>query len=140
VPELPTITNPEPVVTPAVAEVTYPEKYIIKLEGLTPTGQSPAQLQDVQALLIGFRPYNKTTQRLYGSSDHDTYHTIPNIWTEAARVPLFAQALGLIVTVAGLLDQERYLVEAIADPETPAENLAAMQASLVEVQTALGIS
>lgn len=133
-----TISNPEPVVIPPVAQIEYPHKYIVKLEGLTPTGTGNPT--DKQALLIGFRPYNQSTKDIYPDSSKDTFHTIDNIWEEAVRVPLFAQTLGMIVQVAALLDAERYYVGKLAEENITAEQTAIYNSGLLEVQTTLGIS
>jgi hypothetical protein len=126
---LPQITNPAPVVipaVPAVEEKRYDEAFIV---GLVLSSRAAAD----QQLLVTLRPYNYAASELYPGADADSRFIVDNVWAEAARVPAFAQVMGGICQVTSLLVREKQLV-AVAEPT------AEQVAELAAVRTELGIS
>ena len=131
---LPPIVLPEPVVIPAVPEKRYDEAYIVNLwlDTLDPTGVA-------QPLTITLRPYNQDTAEVFPDGSRDVQHKIDNVWQEAARVPLFAQVMGGIVTVTSLLVQERSLQTRLAALAEDEPGRADVAGALAAVQAALGM-
>lgn len=129
---LPKIDNPAPVVIPPVEAKTYDAAHIVGLTLDEPVGDGRQQLR------VMFRPYNYDTGELYPNRSQDQPLVIWDVWAEAARNPLFAQAMGGIVQVGALLLKERHLVHAI--PEATEESRPALEAELSAVRLAMGIT
>lgn len=134
--DLPQIVSSTPVVVPAVAEKTYPDLYITGLN--LQTGETPTD----QSLIVGLSAYNYTTKELAPRASIGLISTVtfivPNIWVEAARVPLFAQVMGGIVTVVNLMKSERDISAKIAASKD-VDEIAALTVELQGVQQQLGI-
>lgn len=131
---LPEIVLPNPVITPAIAEVVYPNGYIVRLE--LGTQDTQGNQQDLRVVL---RPYNLSTATLYPSADEDIGHDIPDLWGEVQRVPLLAQTMSGIVTVINLLIQEKTLIQQLGTT-TSEEDKATIKASLDSIQSQLGVT
>ena len=131
---LPPIVLSEPVVIPAVPERRYDEAYIVNLwlDTLDAAGSA-------QPLTITLRPYNQDTAELFQDGSRDVQHAIGNVWAEAARVPLFAQVMGGIVTVTSLLVQERSLAAKLAGMADDDPGRAAVAGELAAVHSAMGM-
>jgi hypothetical protein len=84
-------------------------------------------------------PYNYSTKEIL-KDGKPTEFGIPDVYAEADRVPLLAQVVGGIVTVLGLLIQEKTLKEQIAAGTSAGIDVTALTASLASVETALGIT
>jgi hypothetical protein len=125
------IYNPDPLTIPAIEEKTFPDFYCIEFVVSQPRDGN-------QSLVATFRPYNKTTGELYSGADKDYQIILDDVFAEAARVPIFAQAMGYILTSLSLGIQERKLVKAMENTTDETE-LAALQAQLDAVHTAMGM-
>ena len=104
---LPPMQSPTPVETPAQEAVSYPNLFLTRLQ----VEQIPDQLDHNVFVSVG--AYNYETGQLSPNPDHQWFHRINGLLAEADRVPLLAQAMGLVVTVTGLLIQERVLLEQV---------------------------
>ena len=133
--DLPDIFNPQPVTIPAQDEKTYPNGWCREYHCFT-------NQDGTMSLRATIRPYNKATGELYPKSDRDYEIFIKDIFVEVARVAMFAQLMGLTLTCLGLGIQERHLIEQIngLDPDTQADQIAALQAELSQVETTMGAS
>lgn len=109
---LPIIENPNPVVTPAVAERQYNESYLVELRLSTPTSDGT-----VQPLRAVYRPYEYATQTLYPSHEHDFTVTVENIWPLAVAHPLTAQVVGGLIAVLTLEENLRKAEAAVVDSQ-----------------------
>jgi hypothetical protein len=114
--DLPRIISDEPVVVPAIPAVdvqNYPDLYLTELN--LSTGNSATE----QTISVGFRPYNYDTKQLaqnpmnpmmpFPMYPQKNIHPI-NVWEEAARSTLFAQAMGAVVYYTTLKYQEETLL------------------------------
>lgn len=128
--DLPTIYNPDPVVIPASE---FPDNYLISLSVLPPDRYGRQMLRAM------FRPYNKAEGKLYFSNDRDMALTIPNIMEEVVRVPLFAQAMGAVITASSLGLKEKTLIEKIAALLPGSDEHTALAAELAATRAAMGI-
>jgi hypothetical protein len=114
--ELPRIISDTPLTTPAIQAVdaqTYPDLYLTELN--LSTGSSSTD----QTIHVGFRPYNYDTKQL-APNQMNPMQPFPmypqknvqsiNVWEEAARSTLFAQAMGAVVYYTNLKFQEETLL------------------------------
>lgn len=129
---LPPMQSPTPVETPAQEAASYPNLFLTRLQ----VEQIPDQLDHNVFVSVG--AYNYETGQLSPNPDHQWFHRINGLLAEANRVPLLAQAMGLVVTVTGLLIQERVLLEQSAAEEDP-EAKAALEGQLATIRAQLGI-
>jgi hypothetical protein len=131
--DLPSIYNPDPVVVPAQDQKTYPDSYLVGMF------LSPPDENLKQSMTLVYRPYNKVAGEMYPSTDKDIRFIIADILAEAARAPLFAQAMGYVLTSASLGLQEKTLMKQIAELPDNDPGLAALQTQLAAVHNAMGI-
>lgn len=98
--ELPRIPSDKPTVVPAVAAKEYPDKYIVSL-GVSryPDGRQPCEVM--------FQAYNYDTKELCESPETVERMHLNDVWQEAERSPVFAQAMEELVRVILLFYQER---------------------------------
>ena len=131
--ELPSIYNPSPIVLPAQDETTFPDSYLISMNLMTPSKDGKQQIKFV------LRPYNKSTKAMYPGVGKDTTLTFGDVFAEAARVPIFAQTMGLLLTAVSLGLHEKTLVCAIDSLEENDPELVQLNAELAQVRTAMGM-
>lgn len=124
---LPQIPNPNPVVTPAVAERQYNESYLVELRLSTPTSDGT-----VQPLRAVYRPYEYATQTLYPSHERDFEVCFENIWPLAMAHPLTAQVVGGLITVLTLEQNLRTAEYALADAQATLDGANARIAAITE--------
>lgn len=106
-PELQRIPSDKTVVKPATVEKIYTDKFIV---GLSVVVQSDG----TQPCTVVFQAYNFDTKELSDDPSTVEQFRIDNIWTEAARSPVFAQVLGGLVQVIFLKYQEDTLHKLIS--------------------------
>jgi hypothetical protein len=127
--DLPKIYNPNEIVVPAQDKKSYPDGWCREFYVYPPDSEGK------QALVAMFRPYNKATGEMYQFEDKDYKITIDNIFAEVERVPLFAQAMGYIITSLSLGVHELVVLEKLkSDP-----NNAIWLNELASVRSAMGI-
>lgn len=141
---LPRIDADTPVVVPgkpAVAEKTYPDKFIVGLSISTDINSLK------QSVTVSLRPYNYDTQELMsmpnppwlhtGSIQIDELFVIDDIESEAARVPLLAQTMGMIVVLTKALVAEKNILKKL-ETATGEEKIA-LEAQLATIIKTLGM-
>jgi hypothetical protein len=143
---LPRIDADTPVVTPgqpAVAEKTYPDKFIVGLNISTDVNSLK------QSVTVSLRPYNYDTQELmpqphppwshHGPVHIDELFVVDDIESEAGRVPLLAQTMGMIVVATKALVAEKSLLKKMEDVKISSEERTSLEAHLVDVRKTLGM-
>jgi hypothetical protein len=120
--------SPDPTVVPAAEEKVYADLYLTHMR-VVPNGEKDHRVT------VTMQPYDYETDDILPAGQ--LTHVIPSLKVEAARVPLLAQAMGLMIIVAGLLVQEKALVEKIEN-ETDPDTRVALEAHLVSVRAGLG--
>lgn len=125
---LPRIEAITPVILPPTDQKEYPDLFIRKWLMMRLSGT-------LMKLDIDLSPYNWDLAE-FGPGNGVNF-SIKDVFAEAARVPLFAQVMGGIVQLSGLLLKEKDLVSKIAAASE--ENKPALQAELDAVRTALGM-
>ena len=145
--ELPRIVNENPITVPAVEAQSYPDYYLTDL--VVSTGATALN----QSVTVSFHPYNYETKALAPLNfdfcqQRKVIHNI-NLWEEAARSTLFAQAMGAVIMYATLKLQEDTLLNKITqlrapfDTEIPEEIQTAMDnvnVQLAEIRTQMGVN
>lgn len=131
--ELPPIESLKPSEIAPQPAKSYPHAYLKKL-----VIESPNLLKSTA--IIQLQNYNRDTKELSPLPEDMNTITINNVFTEAARVPLLGQAVGLIVTLVDLLVKEKKLQAAIAQTRAAGQDATALEASLREVQLGLGMT
>ena len=149
---LPRIPSVSPVVVPAVEATTYPDLYLSDL--MLSTGDAATD----QQITVGFRPYNYDSKtiapRMQFGPMNPTLQGLRlpavNIWAEAQRSTLFAQAMGAVIQYAMLAAQEFQLSKQITAllapyagqmyPDAVQAAVAALQAALAEVRAGMGVT
>lgn len=125
---LPRIEAITPVILPPTDQKEYPDLFISHLKIIRLSGT-------LMKLNIDLSPYNWELAE-FGPGNGVNF-SIKDVFAEAARVPLFAQVMGGIVQLSGLLLKEKDLVSKIAAASE--ENKPALQTELDAVRTALGM-
>lgn len=125
---LPRIPSNNPIIVPASEAKEFTDLYITYLR-LIKAGNN-------HRLDVTLHPYNYDTNE-FGDGANTNFN-IPDVFTEAARVPLLATVMGGIIQVTSLLIQEKDLVKQIASASD--EDKPALQESLTAIRTAMGIS
>jgi hypothetical protein len=115
---LPRIPNPNPIAT----QPNYNDLFLTYLEIRTDAINPLTQKAQIQAV-----PYDQTTGTIFPYEGAVETHLIPNIWEEAQRSTLFAQALGAVVQYFSLAMAEKI---AIRDNDTE---------SLTTIHAAMGV-
>lgn len=140
---LPRIDADAPFVTPgqpAVAEKTYPDKFIVGLSISTDVNSMR------QSATVSLRPYNYETQELTpqpapwmhpGLMQIDELFVVEDIEAEAVRVPLLAQTMGMIVVATKALVAEKNILKKLET--TTGEEQTALEAQLADVRETLGM-
>lgn len=123
---LPEIISSKPSTTEAKEAKSYPNSYITQL---VIRSNDPSKAE----AFIDLQNYNRDTKELSPNLlDHEQLH-IADLYAEATRLPLLGQALGLVIMVVNLMNQEKGIKEAlILDPENQSllDQLAAIQQSM----------
>ena len=128
---LPRIPSPKTVVIPATEEKVFPDKFIVGLSVLyNEDGTQPCN--------VALQAYNYDTKEVSPDPSTVEHFGLQNIWDEAQRSPVFAEALGSLVNVIMLMYQERTLLESISGMAEGPERDAAI-ASLTDVQSQLQV-
>jgi hypothetical protein len=128
---LPRITALNPIIIAPKGEQTFADYTVVGLNVSEPDSLGDQQLE------IDYRPYNYDTKEVYADNSLDS-KLVFSLYTEAARSTLVAQTLGAIITVVGLLKQEKELEYAISQLDEGSEKTE-LESDLEDVQTDLGI-
>lgn len=130
---------------PAQDAQTYPDAALVRLTVETPPSATSLAGQTAR---IVFSPYNKAA----GALPPQAAFPVPgsqvplespppvNIWAEAQRSTLFAQALGAVVQYSALALQEWRLTQQIAAAEAARLDHASLDEQLAAVREQLGVS
>lgn len=132
-PDLPRISAVDTVSLPTSS---LPELFIALMHV-----ECPEQDKNRQALRLVFQRYNFDEDFVSWNPEHRVKLNVDNIRAEAARVPMFGQAMGTVCVVGGLMVKERQLRVAyqVALKSGTDEVKASALAALNAVETSLGM-